>query len=387
MSTLSNEQKMRDRVDESSQAAYKVHILRFLGFRIPALRLWYVGICFCTFLATKHQCAIALKIERVPNEIQGGKERGLGMGSTKVKSDLEQIFDAVNDPMWVVNSELRITRINQAFAKHLGKTPQEVIGKSCETLLLSDLCQTDECCLKTLLTNPQVEDHDVDVRLSCGEVKSYIHSASPLRKSTGEVFAVVSSCKDITKRKTAEISLREANRELARLASIDVLTGLANRRRFETELQREWFRAAREKTTVSLIMIDVDLFKTFNDTYGHQVGDGILHSVAETIRLKCRRPADLVARYGGEELVVLLPNTEVDGAVHVAETMRQAVHDLKVEHPVSSVADVVTISAGVAGTMPARQIRPGALVKAADQALYEAKQTGRNKVVVKTWED
>ena len=172
--------------------------------------------------------------------------------------------------------------------------------------------------------------------------------------------------------------LQAANQELARLASSDSLTQLANRRRFDEYLAKEWRRLEREKAPLSLIICDVDFFKIYNDTYGHQAGDFCLQEVAIAIRQAVRRPADLVARYGGEEFAIILPRTPIDGAFHVAETIRQNVIGLKLSHSGSAISQYVTISIGITSTVPHHRGWPAKLIEAADKALYQAKQAGRN---------
>ncbi len=176
--------------------------------------------------------------------------------------------------------------------------------------------------------------------------------------------------------------LDDANRELTRLSSVDGLTGIANRRRFDESLGREWRRASRAQTPLSLVIVDVDCFKPFNDNYGHQVGDECLKAVARTLEQKLRRPTDLVARYGGEEFAAVLPDTGLEGAFGVAELMRDGVESLAITHRFSVAANVVTISAGVASMVPSRADENGfvRLLKAADDALYRAKDSGRNRV-------
>ena len=175
--------------------------------------------------------------------------------------------------------------------------------------------------------------------------------------------------------------LDEANRELTRLSAVDGLTGIANRRSFDEALQREWRRAARKGSPVSLLIADVDYFKDFNDGYGHQRGDDCLKKVAHVIAGRLRRPTDLAARYGGEEFVVVLPETDESGAVEVAEGMRRAVEAESIRHDFSAVAPFLTISIGVASMIPERNDEDGFrdLLAQADTALYRAKRAGRNR--------
>lgn len=182
----------------------------------------------------------------------------------------------------------------------------------------------------------------------------------------------------VTKR-TAE--LEEANQELQRLVRVDGLTGIANRRYFDTILNAEWSRMTRDWTPLSLILLDVDYFKRYNDTYGHLQGDDCLIKVAELLKAHVRRPADLAARYGGEEFALILPVTDLSGAIEVAESIRTTIESQKIEHATSDVSDYLTVSLGVATvTSNDGGAKSKDIIALADQALYKAKEKGRNSV-------
>ncbi len=167
---------------------------------------------------------------------------------------------------------------------------------------------------------------------------------------------------------------------LRTLTRIDPLTGIANRRRFDERLANEWRRSAREESPLALIMMDLDFFKRFNDHYGHTAGDDVLRRCAAALHNAAKRPADLVARFGGEEFAALLPNTGLDGAVALAETMRAAVEELDIDRDDGTPFGKVTISMGCASTTPDARNDPLELVKMADAALYISKKRGRNRV-------
>jgi diguanylate cyclase (GGDEF)-like protein len=179
-------------------------------------------------------------------------------------------------------------------------------------------------------------------------------------------------------------------KELAQAqAHTDQLTRLANRRHFDTYFKMEWRRAAREQQPLSLMMIDVDYFKNYNDDNGHQEGDRCLKKLASTMKTVARRSADLASRHGGEEFAILLPNTHLDDAKALAETLREKIMQLGIPHHSSQVADVVTVSIGVSGCIPLLQRNhntgsdvtyPAMLLRSADRSMYMAKERGRNRV-------
>ena len=173
--------------------------------------------------------------------------------------------------------------------------------------------------------------------------------------------------------------LDSANQELKRLTSLDGLTGIPNRRHFDEVLDREWRRAMRQGDELAILMCDIDFFKLYNDTFGHQAGDECLCKVAQALTSTMDRGGDLLARYGGEEFVAVLPGTSLSGASHVAAQMRKAVNDLALEHPGSPVGHV-TASFGVASAVAMPETNPQDIVGAADRALYKAKNAGRNRV-------
>jgi len=166
---------------------------------------------------------------------------------------------------------------------------------------------------------------------------------------------------------------------LEKTASMDGLTELANRRRFDEAFEIEWKRAKRNQTILSLILSDIDFFKQFNDNYGHAAGDQCLRRVSRTLAETIKRPADLLARYGGEEFAVILPETAMEGAEEIAEQMRENVWRLNIPHRFSKADDRVTMSLGVATTVPIKNHTSTELIEAADGMLYKAKGNGRNQ--------
>lgn len=193
---------------------------------------------------------------------------------------------------------------------------------------------------------------------------------------------------EIIKRIQAEDLLKEQKykaealvNKLFQITSLDGLTGISNRRRFDEYLLNEWKRSARNGTPLSLILCDIDYYKHYNDTYGHLAGDDALKEIANLLEHYSRRAGDLAARYGGEEFAMILPDTTSDKARHIAEELRMSIEELQLPHKSSSISDHVTASFGVATTIPTRHVNVKFLINLADEALYKAKDRGRNCVM------
>jgi len=176
------------------------------------------------------------------------------------------------------------------------------------------------------------------------------------------------------------LSLKKQRDLMRSIALTDGLTGVPNRRKFDEAFHIQWLQCTRDKEPLSLIMLDIDYFKRFNDRYGHVKGDECLRKVARTAKAVLKRPIDLFARYGGEEFVCLLPDTQLDGALHLAQMMVDIIRELNIENLDSDIDQVVTISAGVSSIVPSAIVEPEELIQAADAQLYKAKQNGRSQV-------
>lgn len=197
--------------------------------------------------------------------------------------------------------------------------------------------------------------------------------AGSIFNESGELIAVVETLRDITEQKLAQKALKE-------LAHKDGLTGLSNRRAFNDRLEVDWSLAERSQSPIGLLFIDIDHFKPFNDIYGHQAGDDCLKIVANCIAEQSQRPSDFSARYGGEEFVVILPNCDLAGTIHLGEQICQAVFQLNYPHSGSSTEKCVTISIGASSLVPAKGQLLNSFIESADKALYRAKESGRNRV-------
>lgn len=298
------------------------------------------------------------------------------------KQFLQNVIDSVPSIIVVKDRENRVQIANQASATLHGMTPDTMIGKRDiemnPNVSLQDAehnCRINQQVIET--QEPyQAEQEIVDVN---GVSRWYQILINPFRDTDGNIKGVVGNCIDITDRKQIETALQEANAKLECLATLDGLTQIPNRRRFDEYLQQEWQRLVREQQPLSLILFDVDYFKAYNDHFGHQQGDEGLIAIAQATSQAVKRSIDLLARYGGEEFGVILPNTHRAGAENVARSIQREVEALHLSHPKSKVSDHLTVSMGIASVVPSAEQTPEELIAAADAALYQAKRRGRNR--------
>ena len=227
----------------------------------------------------------------------------------------------------------------------------------------------------------------VFVSISTGEIlRGWSHLAfviilAVVVLSGGLVALTLLLAREVHRKMKVDRQLLSANALLAELARTDGLTNLLNRRGFDESLAREWRRCHRNGKPISLLMLDADHFKAYNDRFGHQAGDGVLRALAACVLANIRRPGDVAARYGGEEFIVILPDTDLAGAGHIAEAIRAGVEALAIPHAVDG--PVVTISVGVSFAVAGNSVTTDDLLAAADGALYESKATGRNRVTLR----
>jgi diguanylate cyclase (GGDEF)-like protein len=282
-------------------------------------------------------------------------------------------MQAVRDPITGTIEDFRCLVVNPIISKMLGRKREDLIGKLVLRRFLEDIDPT--LFTRFVAVVESGEPLDEDFYYPIGESSWYHYVTVKL----GDGFAV--TVRDITLRKQTELALQEANRKLELIANLDGLTQIANRRRFDDYLSSEWQRHQREQNPLALILIDIDYFKRYNDRYGHQGGDDCLIKVAQAIAQVPQRPTDLVARYGGEEFAAILSNTDKQGAIKVAEAIQEAIAMLAISHESSEVSAQVTLSIGVVSFVPTTDLELKTIIAHADQALYTAKDRGRNQVV------
>lgn len=229
-------------------------------------------------------------------------------------------------------------------------------------------------------------DHEADYRaLTKAGDYVWIRDVVHVVRNNGEVEALVGFMFDISERKKNEEQLLRLQRELEDLSFKDGLTGVANRRRFDNALEQEWASAQRTGEPLSMILLDIDFFKQYNDGYGHLLGDDCLKQIAGCLSQAANRPRDVFARIGGEEFVWLLPDTHEPAALRVAEQCRRLVHELQLPHKASPISALVTLSLGVATARPGQQAQSRDLIKFVDDLLYRAKGLGRDRAEFGRW--
>ncbi|GAA6130792.1 GGDEF domain-containing protein [Halopseudomonas sabulinigri] len=226
-------------------------------------------------------------------------------------------------------------------------------------------------------------DHEADYRALTSDgnyvwIRDVVHV---VRNDDGEVEALVGFMFDISERKKTEEKLLTLQKELEELSFKDGLTGVANRRMFDSIMQLEWTNSRRTGQPLSVIMIDIDYFKQYNDHYGHLKGDDCLRRVAKALNTAAARSRDFFARYGGEEFILVLPETDAAAAERVAERCRNLVFKEQIQHDYSAVSQILTISMGLGTITPSQKDEPRAFIDAVDRNLYLAKQQGRNRQV------
>ncbi|HEX3863271.1 MAG TPA: diguanylate cyclase [Stellaceae bacterium] len=299
----------------------------------------------------------------------------------KATAALRELAESSTDLIVQVSPKMERVYVSPASRRLLGYEPEEMLGHRTDDILYPD----DRALWEKAFGDVSArQDTDIRATYRVFRKDGKVIWVEVNRRHLADDEGFVIATRDVTERKEVEEQLAEANRQLELIANEDALTTLANRRHFDVTLDTEFRRAQRDGSILSVIMIDVDKFKLFNDRYGHPAGDDCLRDVGGVLKQLPRRPGDLVARYGGEELVIVLPNTPASGAVAMAERARAAVRSLGIAHE-GNQAKIVTISLGVASLVSESGITSAAeLMQAADRALYAAKEGGRDRVCLAT---
>ena len=278
---------------------------------------------------------------------------------------LRMIVNSMDQGLLIVEGCGRVQYANPACDRYLGYAPEELVGRSLKELLS---CEEPGCC--EALDAMNYGTREVKIRHRDGGLRAMDLTMTPMHAADGLFVALLH---DITHHKQSEDALQRA-------AMLDPLTKIANRRHFDAFLDKEWQRAIRNAQPLSLVVLDVDHFKLYNDTLGHAAGDVCLQKVAQTLQDHAARPTDLAARYGGEEFVLLFAETPAENAARLAEMIRAAVLALEIPNPRSTTSAWLTVSVGVATIVPTQLDAIDNLFVCADRAMYAAKAGGRNRV-------
>jgi diguanylate cyclase (GGDEF)-like protein/PAS domain S-box-containing protein len=284
---------------------------------------------------------------------------------TEQADRLRLIVDSMDQGLLIVERCGRVQYANPACDRYLGYAPAELVGRS-----LQELLDGKESGRGEGADAMRYGTREVRIRHRDGGLRAMDLTMTPMHTADG-LFVVL--LHDITHHKQSEDALQRA-------ALLDPLTQIANRRHFDEFLRKEWLRAVRNAQPLSLVVLDVDHFKLYNDTLGHAAGDTCLQKVAETLQMHAARPTDLAARYGGEEFVLLFAETPAENAARLAEMIRAAVEALQVPNPRSTTSPWLTVSVGVATIVPTQLDAIDNLFVCADRAMYAAKAGGRNRV-------
>lgn len=302
-----------------------------------------------------------------------------GQGTLEAKGiDFKGLAESSADVILLVGADMRATYVSPSCRPILGWDPEDLVGKHPKEIFLpEDLPIIEKAARQLYSEGISVVAPAARIRCKDGSIK-WCESRAQLAKASGEgPRDVVVILRDVTDQ-------MEHQNKLAALAMTDGLTLLANRRAFDEALLREWKSTQRSGNPTSLLLLDLDHFKAFNDLYGHQVGDDCLRSVSAAVVANVRRPRDFVARYGGEEIAVILPETDSPGALTVGEWVREAIEKLKIPHLGNPEGNGwVTVSIGLATAVSASGAKnetPEGLLLVADTALYKAKRNGRNRL-------
>jgi diguanylate cyclase (GGDEF)-like protein/PAS domain S-box-containing protein len=331
------------------------------------------GVSFCLFLVSGFILLMLAK-ERIDMQV-------LEIQKTLEKSEVrfQQIVETSIEGILIFDEHYQITFANKNMASILGYTIDKMLGKSYisffpenqldiyyhqESLRKKGKDSVYECCLLR----------------KDGHIHWFLISAKAILDDFRRFEGSFAMLTDINERKEMELLLEETNRQLTELSNRDSLTGIANRRCFDATLEREYSRLIRTKSKLSIILLDIDHFKEYNDYYGHVAGDDCLRQIGRVLANYISRSVDLAARYGGEEFACILPDIDIHSAVEVDEKIRQGIQDLKIEHKKSPASEFVTASFGVTTVQYSPKVSMEDIIATADKLLYKAKISGRNKI-------
>lgn len=286
---------------------------------------------------------------------------------------ISTLMDTIPNPVFYKDGEKKYRGCNSAFENMVGIDREYIYGKKCDEVFPKDIANLTEYKDIELIKNHKKIEYEIRVKNKKNEIRDLRVNKAPYFNGKGELKGIVGVITDITDLKQMQEILKE-------LSVNDELTGVYNKRGIREMGNKSFRDAKREEKVISIIMIDIDYFKKYNDYYGHQAGDRCLIAVADTIKESCKRPCDIVGRYGGEEFIVILPGTDCEGTVIVADRIRENIFNLNIPHEESETERYVSISAGIYAAIPEKDENIENFIEKADEKLYSAKKYGRNRV-------
>lgn len=298
----------------------------------------------------------------------------------------QRVVETATEGILMFDEDFRITFANEKMASVLGYAIGEMVGRPYESLIPEShiqLVRYQE--MQRRLGNDSI--YECPLVGKDGKERWFIISATAIVGDSGLFEGSFAMLSDITERREMELALAESNRRLTEMSHTDSLTGIANRRLFDRVLEREYARLLRTKSQLSVILLDLDHFKDYNDEYGHVMGDACLRQIGAVLAECVGRSLDLAARYGGEEFACILPDTGLQASVEMAEKIRRRIAGLNIEHSKSPVAPYVTASFGVITVHHSPNLSPADIVNLADRMLYRAKAAGRNCIESAEWQE
>ncbi len=291
----------------------------------------------------------------------------------------QRIIETTIEGILIFDENYKITFSNKKMASVLGYTIDEMLQRPYKSFFPESHLE-EENRQENLRRSGQDSVYECCLLTKESQKHWFLVSANALINDAGEFEGSFAMLTDINERKEMELLLEKSNRQLTELSNKDGLTGIANRRCFDEVLEREYFRLKRSNSKLSIIMLDIDHFKSFNDNYGHVAGDDCLRQIGNVLAGCVSRSVDLAARYGGEEFACILPDTDLPAAVKIAEDIRQKIEELKIEHKESPVSKFITASFGVTVVQYSEERTLSDIVNNADKLLYKAKASGRNRI-------
>ena len=301
-----------------------------------------------------------------------------------MKKLLQDIIDCIDDLVFVKDKTFTYIACNKAFTKFIGRPYEKIIGhKDDEWFDDPEVLEGFRSWDIKLFEEKKAQDIREWVTFPNGERQLLNTIKYPLENASGDIFALVGISRDITQQYENEEKIKTLNKELLELSSLDGLTSLHNRQFFNRKYETFFALSQRNNLSIGVIMLDVDNFKLYNDTYGHIEGDNCLVSISHALKTFINRQTDIIARYGGEEFIITILNIKEENFTTLLNNIIRKIEKLNIPHRSSPVSKVVTISAGAYLGIPSYNQKSKDLIKIADKALYEAKGNGKNQFILK----